>query len=88
MWLFTQALDLATIRNESRNISSYVFSMLLWWAIREQGRGGRMLGRQRAVFRSTCSDCSLGFLKSDVIYVGLTALSAISFVLCLHWSFH
>ena len=40
MWLFTQALDLATIRNESRNISSCVFSVLLWWAIREQGGTG------------------------------------------------
>lgn len=65
MLLLTQVLDLAAIRNESKNISSCLFSGLLQWAIREQGFGGEEVEAKSlqvargAVFRSC--DCCLVF---------------------------
>jgi len=52
------------------------------------GEGEKPEGSWLAGFRLTCGDCRLCFLKNSVIYWGLLALSAVSFVLCLHCSFH
>lgn len=87
------ALDLAAVRNKSKNISSCLFPVLLQWAIREQGFGGEELDAKSlkvargAVFRSMC-DCCLVFWESSVIYVRLLALNTMNIVLRLHCSFH